>query len=84
MEDSIREELNVKNVCYKKDLSEFMNYEVKPNFKEVGKIFGRNHSTVNSSLKNVQQRMSTDSKYKNLINDIINPQNILRSKLVSS
>ncbi len=38
---------------------------------EVGKVFNRNHSTVNSSLKNVQQRMSTDSKYKNLINDII-------------
>ena len=38
---------------------------------EVGKIFGRNHSTVNSSLKNVQQRMSSDSKYKNLINEII-------------
>jgi chromosomal replication initiator protein len=38
---------------------------------EVGKVFGRNHSTVNSSLKNVQQKMSSDSKYKNLINDII-------------
>ncbi len=38
---------------------------------EVGKTFGRNHSTVNNSLKNVQQKMSTDSKYKNLINDII-------------
>lgn len=38
---------------------------------EVGKIFGRNHSTVNSALKNVQQRMSSDSKYKNLINEII-------------
>ena len=38
---------------------------------EVGKIFGRNHSTVNNSLKNVQQRMSSDSKYKNLINEII-------------
>lgn len=38
---------------------------------EVGKIFGRNHSTVNSSLKNVQQKMSTDSKYKNLINEMI-------------
>ncbi len=38
---------------------------------EVGKIFGRNHSTVNSALKNVQQRMSFDSKYKNLINEII-------------
>ena len=38
---------------------------------EVGKIFGRNHSTVNSSLKNVQQRMASDVKYKNLINEII-------------
>lgn len=38
---------------------------------EVGKIFGRNHSTVNSSLKNVNQKMASDSKYKNLINEII-------------
>ena len=38
---------------------------------EVGKIFGRNHSTVNSSLKNVHHKMSSDSKYKNIINDII-------------
>ena len=38
---------------------------------EVGKVFGRNHSTVNSSLKNVQQKMASDQKYKNLINDII-------------
>ena len=38
---------------------------------EVGKVFRRNHSTVNSSLKNVQQRMASDSKYKNLINEII-------------
>ncbi len=38
---------------------------------EIGKIFGRNHSTVNSALKNVQNRISTDLKYKNSINDII-------------
>lgn len=38
---------------------------------EVGKVFGRNHSTVNSALKNVQQKMSSDSKYKSLINEII-------------
>ncbi len=38
---------------------------------EVGKVFGRNHSTVNSSLKNVQQKINSDSKYKNLINEII-------------
>ncbi len=38
---------------------------------EVGKVFGRNHSTVNSALKNVQQKMTSDSKYKSIINDII-------------
>ncbi len=38
---------------------------------EIGKTFGRNHSTVNSSLKNVQKKMETDSKYKNLINEMI-------------
>jgi len=38
---------------------------------EVGKVFGRNHSTVNNSLKNVQKRIDSDSKYKNLINEII-------------
>lgn len=38
---------------------------------EVGKVFGRNHSTVNSSLKNVQNKINSDSRYKNLINEII-------------
>ena len=38
---------------------------------EIGKVFGRNHSTVNNSLKNVQSRIEKDSKYKNLLNEII-------------
>ncbi len=36
----IEEELNIKKVHYENDLSKFMNFEVKPNFKVVGKIFG--------------------------------------------
>ncbi len=36
----IKEELNLKNVDYEDNLSEFMNYEVKPNFKKAGPIFG--------------------------------------------
>ncbi len=36
----IKEELNVKKVNFVTDLSKYMNYTVKPNFKEVGKIFG--------------------------------------------
>ncbi|MDO5718909.1 MAG: isoleucine--tRNA ligase [Tissierellia bacterium] len=38
----IKEELNVKNVKFVKDLSEFMNYNLKPNFKVAGKILGKN------------------------------------------
>ena len=40
LEELIKEELNVKNVTYINDLSTYMNFEVKPNFKVVGKIFG--------------------------------------------
>ncbi|WP_308533509.1 isoleucine--tRNA ligase [uncultured Peptoniphilus sp.] len=36
----IMEELNVKEVDFENDLSQFMNYELKPNFREVGKILG--------------------------------------------
>lgn len=38
----IKEELNVKKVTFIDDTSEFMNFTVKPNFKEVGKVFGKN------------------------------------------
>ncbi|MCF6462479.1 isoleucine--tRNA ligase [Clostridium sp. Cult1] len=36
----IKEELNVKEVVFEKDLSQFMNYSLKPNFKVVGPILG--------------------------------------------
>ncbi|MBR1416542.1 MAG: isoleucine--tRNA ligase [Bacilli bacterium] len=36
----IKEELNVKEVVFAKDLSKYMNFNLKPNFKEVGKAFG--------------------------------------------
>ncbi len=52
----IEEELNVKSVCYKKDLSEFMNYEVKPNFKEVGKIFGPKIKLYTEALKTLEYK----------------------------
>ena len=40
--DLIIEELNVKEVKFVSELSEYMNFMVKPNFKEVGKVFGKN------------------------------------------
>ncbi len=36
----IHEELNIKKVIFEDDLSKFMNFVLKPNFREVGKILG--------------------------------------------
>lgn len=46
----IKEELNVKEVVFLEDLSSYMNFMVKPNFKEVGKIFGKNIKEFSDKL----------------------------------
>ena len=40
MTNLVEEELNVKKVSFETDLGKYMNFIVKPNFKEVGKILG--------------------------------------------
>lgn len=39
--DLIKEELNVKEVVFAADLSEYMNYSLKPNFKALGPVLGK-------------------------------------------
>ena len=46
----IAEELNVKKVSFVDDTSKYMNYIVKPNFKEVGKVFGSNIKEFQNKL----------------------------------
>ena len=55
--DLIKEELNVKEILYVSDLSEYMNFTVKPNFKEVGRVFGKN---VNLFAKKLLELSSED------------------------
>lgn len=50
LDSLITEELNVKNITYISDLSTYMNFTVKPNFKEVGKIFGKNIKEYTTKL----------------------------------
>ncbi len=50
--DLIKEELNVKEVKFIKDIDNYMNFTVKPNFKEVGKIFG-------PLMKDFQEKLTT-------------------------
>ena len=40
LEDLIKEELNVKEIVFEKDLTKYMNFKIKPNFKEAGKVLG--------------------------------------------
>ena len=47
----IKEELNVKSIRYTDDLSEYMNFEAKPNFKECGKVMGSNIKLFQEELK---------------------------------
>ncbi len=42
LEDLIKEELNVKEIVYKTDLTEYIDFNIKPNFKVCGKMFGKN------------------------------------------
>ena len=49
----IKEELNVKEVVFKDDLSEFMTLSVKPNFKEVGKTLGSKMKDFTTVLSNL-------------------------------
>ena len=51
LDELIKEELNVKKITYVSDLSLYMNFEVKPNFKVVGKIFGPKIKLYQEELK---------------------------------
>lgn len=78
----IKEELNVKEIIYMEDLSEYMTIEYKPNFKVAGKLFGKdmkdftNYLTAISKediqlLKNDNLKVTlNDTEYK-ITNDLI-------------
>ena len=53
IDELIKEELNVKEIVYLSDLSEYMNIEYKPNFKVAGKIFGKDMKDFTNYLANI-------------------------------
>ena len=79
----IKEELNVKEVIYTDDLSTYMNFMVKPNFKEVGKIFGKNikefsdkllelsNEDINKLENNESIKMSIDNTNYDITKDMV-------------
>ncbi len=52
-ESLFKEELNVKNVLWEKDLSKYLTISYKPNFKECGKLFGGNINAFKEYLENI-------------------------------
>ena len=53
--DLIKEELNVKDVVFEKDLTKFMTLEIKPNFRVCGKMFGKNINDFAKTLLELSQ-----------------------------
>lgn len=49
----IKEELNVKEIIYMEDLSEYMTMEYKPNFKVAGKLFGKDMKDFTNYLATI-------------------------------
>ena len=54
LSDLIKEELNVKEIKYVSNLNEYMNFTVKPNFKLVGRIFGKNINVFANKLNDLE------------------------------
>ena len=51
----IEEELNVKEIKFESNLEEYINFEVKPNFKVCGKLFGSNVKALSEYLGNISR-----------------------------
>ena len=56
--DLVKEELNVKNVKFEDNLADYINFIIKPNFKEVGKVLGPKMKLFQEALTN----LSTEEK----------------------
>ncbi|MCH5169944.1 MAG: chromosomal replication initiator protein DnaA [Oscillospiraceae bacterium] len=71
-EEQIKSEKRDSNINEARQVAMYVIHEITGQSQQaIGAIFGRNHSTVNNSFKNVQKKISADIKYKNLIGDII-------------
>ncbi len=55
LEDLIKEELNVKEIVFEQDLTKYMDFQVKPNFKEAGKILGSKIKDFTNYLNNLSE-----------------------------
>ncbi len=57
----IMEELNVKEVVFEKDLSQFMDFSLKPNFKVAGPVLGSKIKAFGKALNELDSRAAVES-----------------------
>lgn len=53
--DLIKEELNIKDVIFEKELGKYMNFVLKPNFRALGPVLGKNMGEFTKKLGEVDQ-----------------------------
>ncbi|MDD3349607.1 MAG: isoleucine--tRNA ligase [Eubacteriales bacterium] len=58
MTDLIKEELNVKNVVFEKELDQYMNFALKPDFKAAGPILGSKIKAFGAELSKADPKMT--------------------------
>ena len=63
LDDLIKEELNVKNIVFEDDLTKYMDFKIKPNFKEAGKVLGSRMKDFVLFLNNL-----SDSEVRSIVN----------------
>ncbi len=56
LDSIIKEELNVKEINYKEDMTEYLNYSLKPNFKVLGRELGPKIKVLQEQLKELSSK----------------------------
>ncbi len=77
----LEEELNVKKIISDDDLNKYMNITLKPNYKEVGKLFGAKIKEYESFLQT--QDLNTLNKEEVKFNDIVITKDMYEIKITS-
>ena len=75
--DLIKEELNVKTIVFIKDINKYMTLDVKPNFKEVGKVFGPKINLFKSFLETLSDEDRLSLNENNSINVVFDSEDLV-------
>lgn len=60
LSDLIKEELNIKEVVFEKDLEKYMNYSLKPNFKVAGPVLGKNIKAFGAAMAKADPKTTVE------------------------